>query len=179
MSIINTPKNQIPPSASLVAPRHELGFLHSASAIIDTDASVFQLYCLMTAASPSWLKSAFRIRDSISQHFHVEKIGGFSGVPPQTAPLESEKLDFFSVESISAQKLVLTSRDTHLAVMVSIDAIGVQQRRLHITTSVKTFNTFGRLYMLPVAPIHGVIIKLLLSRLPLYSPTQSLGDSNP
>lgn len=62
--------------------------------------------------------------------------------------------------------------------MVSIDATLAQPRCLHITTSVKTFNTFGRLYMLPVAPVHGLIIKLLLSHLPLHSPTRSLGDRN-
>ena len=175
---MKTPNDQIPPCASLVAAHHELNFLHSASAIIDTESTVFELYCQMTAATPAWLKGAFRLRDSISQHFHVERIGGFSGVTPQCVPTVGEKLDFFTIEAISAQKLVLTSRDTHLAVMVSIDATLAQPRCLHITTSVKTFNTFGRLYMLPVALVHGLIIKLLLSHLPLHSPTRSLGDRN-
>jgi len=176
---MKTPNAQIPPCASLVAELHELGFLHSASVIIDTESTVFELYCLMTAATPAWLKGAFRLRDSISQHFHVEKIGGFSGVTPECVPTVGEKLDFFTIEALSAHKLVLTSRDTHLAVMVSIDTTLTQPRCLHITTSVKTFNTFGRLYMLPVAPVHGPIIKLLLSRLPLHSPIRSLGDRNP
>ncbi len=176
---MKTPNAQIPPCASLLAELHELGFLHSASAIIDTESTVFELYCLMTAATPAWLKGAFRLRDSISQHFHVEKIGGFSGVTPECVPTVGEKLDFFTIEALSAHKLVLTSRDTHLAVMVSIDTTLTQPRCLHITTSVKTFNTFGRLYMLPVAPVHGPIIKLLLSRLPLHSPIRSLGDRNP
>ena len=175
---MKTSNNQIPPCASLVAARNELGFLHSASALIDTQATPLELYCQMTAATPAWLKGAFRLRDSISQHFHVERIGGFSGVTPQCAPVVGEKLDFFTIEAISAQKLVLTSRDTHLAVMVSIDTTLTQPRCLHITTSVKTLNTFGRLYMLPVAPVHGLIIKRLLSRLPLHSPTRSLGDRN-
>jgi len=37
-------------------------------------------------------------------------------------------------------------------------------QRLSITTSVKTHNAFGRLYMLPVAPAHGVIVRSMLAR---------------
>lgn len=176
---MKTSKANIPPSAHLVAARDELDFLHSSGAVIDSDACVFELYCRMTADAPAWLKGAFRVRDSISQHFNVERIGGFSGVAPRNPPAVGEKLDFFTVESLSPHNMVLTSRDTHLAVMVSIDATDVHPRTLHITTSVKTFNTFGRLYMLPVAPVHGVIIKRLLAHLPLYSPTHSLGDRHP
>lgn len=163
---MNIPNENIPLTASLVAPRNELNFLHSASAVISNDWTAFRLYCFTTSTTPGWLKSAFTVRDKISQHFNVEKIVGFSGRTPEQAPAVGEKLDFFTVEAISDEKLVLTSRDSHLAVMVSIDLIGQDTREAFITTSVKTFNTFGRLYMLPVAPAHGVIIKRMLSRLP-------------
>ena len=96
---MKTSNNQIPPCASLVAARNELGFLHSASALIDTQATPLELYCQMTAATPAWLKGAFRLRDSISQHFHVERIGGVSGVTPPCAPGGGGKLDFFPIET--------------------------------------------------------------------------------
>ena len=163
---MNTTDDNIPLIASLVAPRSELNFLHSASAAISTDWTAFRLYCFTTHSTPAWLKGAFAVRDKISQHFNVEKIGGFSGRAPNQAPIVGEKLDFFTVEAISDEKLVLTSRDSHLDVMVSIDLIGQDTREVFITTSVKTFNMFGRLYMLPVAPAHGVIVKRMLSRLP-------------
>lgn len=77
------------------------------------------------------------------------------------------RLDFFTVEDISDQQLVLTSRDTHLAVMVCMDVstgeCGFPQ--LNVTTSVKCFNTFGRLYMVPVGWVHGVIVRRMLSNL--------------
>jgi len=163
---MKTTNDNIPLTASLLAPRSELNFLHSANAVISNEWSAFRLYCFMTAGTPKWLKGAFTVRDKISQHFNVEKIGGFSGKTPEQAPVVGEKLDFFTVQAISDQKLVLTSRDSHLAVMVSIDLIGQDVREVFITTSVKTFNTFGRLYMLPVAPAHGAIIKFMLARLP-------------
>ncbi|WP_201281760.1 DUF2867 domain-containing protein [Methylosinus sp. Ce-a6] len=80
---------------------------------------------------------------------------------------------FFTVEEISANRLVLTSRDRHLAVMVCVDFfsqrnadIGVDALdRLRLTASVVTNNRFGRLYMLPVAPAHKLIVSWMLRKL--------------
>lgn len=162
---MKTSTDNIPPTAPLVAPRHELNFLHCADAASPAGWTAFQLYCFTTTATPRWLKVAFKVRDKISRHFNVEQIGGFSGKGSRSVPAVGEKLDFFTVEAISDQQLVLTSRDSHLAVMVCIEVIGQDTPRASITTSVKTFNTFGRLYMWPVAPAHGVIVRYMLSRL--------------
>lgn len=77
-------------------------------------------------------------------------------------PAVGERLDFFTVETISDQQLVLTSRDTHLAVMVCMDVYG---QSLSVTTSVLCLNTFGRLYMLPVGMVHGLIVRKMLEKL--------------
>ncbi|WP_412481491.1 DUF2867 domain-containing protein [Pseudomonas asiatica] len=109
----------------------------------------------------------FRIRDVISRRFNVAEIQGFSLCSPESVREVGERLDFFTVEDISDQQLVLTSRDTHLAVMVCMDVstgeCGFPQ--LNVTTSVKCFNTFGRLYMVPVGWVHGVIVRRMLSNL--------------
>ncbi|AGA75669.1 DUF2867 domain-containing protein [Pseudomonas plecoglossicida] len=154
-------------SAQLVAAKACLDFLHTDSVQLTVPLTALQAYCAMTSDVPGWLALAFQIRDYISRRFNVADIHGFTRRDPEHVPAVGEGLDFFTVEAISDQQLVLTSRDTHLAVMVCMDVstgeCGFPQ--LNVTTSVKCFNTFGRLYMVPVGWVHGVIVRRMLSNL--------------
>lgn len=151
-------------SAQLVAAPAELDFLHCDGISVTAPMTAFQAYCAMTSDVPGWLAQAFRLRDFISRRFNVTAIHGFSSRSPERVPAVGEYLDFFMVEAISAQQLVLTSRDTHLAVMVSMDLDEQEggRQRLSVTTSVRCFNRFGRLYMLPVGKAHGPIVRRML-----------------
>lgn len=130
----------------------------------------FEAYCAMTRKISIPLRFAFFMRDKISGLFKVGAIYGFKGERPSSVPEVGSKLDFFTVEAVSDNQLVLISKDKHLAVMVSIDIIlqidgsstKNRLRWLHITTSVKTYNWFGKIYMLPVVPAHKIIVKNML-----------------
>ena len=74
-------------------------------------------------------------------------------------------LDFFLVEHVSDDVLSLSERDTHLDVLTCISVSG---HELTITSSVQIHNTFGRLYMLPVAPAHKLIVRSFPRRLQDY-----------
>lgn len=154
-------------STQLVAAQADLDFLHSDCVQLTAPMSALQAYCAMTSDIPGWLARAFRIRDFISRRFNVADIHGFSSRDPGQVPAVGERLDFFTVEAISDRQLVLTSRDTHLAVMICMDVsageCGLLQ--LSVTTSVKCLNTFGRLYMVPVGRVHGVIVRRMLANL--------------
>jgi hypothetical protein len=154
-------------SAQLVAAEADLDFLHSDSIQLTARLTALQAYCAMTSDVPVWLAGAFRIRDFISRRFNVADIQGFSPRDSGHVPAIGERLDFFTVEAISDQQLVLTSRDTHLAVMVCMDVSTAECNlpQLKVTTSVKCFNTFGRLYMVPVGRVHGVIVRRMLGNL--------------
>ncbi|BBH44046.1 DUF2867 domain-containing protein [Pseudomonas sp. KU43P] len=156
--------------AQLLAAPVDLDFLHSDSVPLTKSLTALQAYCAMTSHVPGWLATAFRIRDVISRRFNVAEIQGFSPRSPESVPEVGECLDFFTVEAICDQQLVLTSRDRHLAVMVCMDVstgeYGLPQ--LNVTTSVKCFNTFGRFYMVPVGRVHGVIVRRMLANLQGY-----------
>jgi hypothetical protein len=153
--------------AQLLAAPADLDFLHSASVPLTTPLTALQAYCAMTSHIPAWLAGAFRLRDFISRRFNVADIHGFTSRSPEHVPQVGECLDFFTVEAISDQQLVLTSRDIHLAVMVCMDSTAEcgNRQRLSVTTSVQCFNTFGRLYMLPVGLVHGPIVRRMLANL--------------
>ena len=104
---------------------------------------------------------ALRLRDAIAGRFGVKAIGGFSG--ERRLPVrEGDTLDFFLVEHSAPDMLVLTERDRHLDVMICLATSG---HRLTITSSVVVHNAFGRAYMVPVAPIHRLILAADLRRL--------------
>ncbi|WP_216825471.1 DUF2867 domain-containing protein [Kiloniella sp. EL199] len=63
---------------------------------------------------------------------------------------------------MSPNVLTLTVRDKHLDVMTCITTDGT---KLTITSSVKTHNLFGRIYMLPVSIAHRLIVPSDLKRL--------------
>ncbi len=98
-------------SAQLVAAPAELNFLHSDGIGVTAPMTAIQAYCAMTSEVPGWLAVAFRLRDFISRRFNVATIHGFSSRNPERVPAVGELLDFFTVEAISDQQLVLTSRD--------------------------------------------------------------------
>ena len=157
---------------SIIAAKSGLAFYHCSTAEIDVGIDTSRAYSLMTQDPPWPLRMAFSVRDRISALFGVSKIHGFVGNIPSTDPAVGEKLHFFLVEYCSPSKLVLTSRDVHLSVMVCIEIIdnyaGCKTKRLCVTTSVQTHNLFGKIYMMPVGPAHKVILWRLLRRVATF-----------
>ncbi|WP_151717727.1 DUF2867 domain-containing protein [Gemmobacter serpentinus] len=150
---------------TLVAPREGLAYFDRQAVPLPCPMSPLAAWNAIMADPLPGMALAFRIRDAISARFGVARIGGFSGQRvTQVAP--GDRLDFFLVEGSTEHELVLTARDRHLDVMISIETMGeTLGRQLSITASVITHNTFGRAYMIPVAPAHRLIVRLMLKRL--------------
>jgi Protein of unknown function (DUF2867) len=151
----------LPANAQLVAPRDRLAFLDSQSVLLAQPTTAIQAWNRVMERPLPGLKAAFWLRDQISSWFGVARIGGFSGRSAQL-PRVGDHLDFFLVEQVSDGCLSLTARDRHLDTMTCVTVTG---QRLAITSSVVTHNLFGRLYMVPVAPAHRVIVWWMLRRL--------------
>lgn len=156
-----TPAVPAPVVPALVAARDQLAYFASQSVTLPLTIGPLEVWNRMMAAPLPGMALAFRIRDAISARFGVERIGGFSG-RPAGQPRPGDRLDFFTVEAISPDQLVLTARDRHLDVMISTDCNGPQ---VTVTASVVTHNLFGRAYMLPVGPAHRLIVRLMLNQL--------------
>lgn len=148
-------------SAEFVAPRDQLAYYDRQTLTLPHPMTPLEVWRQMMARPLPLIGLAFRIRDAIAARFGVKRIGGFTGA--QVADVQAgDKLDFFLVERISPTALTLTERDRHLDVMISVTVNGTE---LAITASVVTHNGFGRAYMLPVAPAHGLIVWALMRRL--------------
>lgn len=145
----------------VLAPAAELDFLDTRCTDLPRPVTPLEAWRLMHARPLPGLRLAFRLRDAISACFGVRRIGGISGQMPEQVRA-GDKLDFFLVEAVSDRILTLTVRDRHLDVMTCLSS---NNGVLTVTSSVKTHNWFGRIYMLPVRPAHKLIVNLCLKRL--------------
>ena len=145
----------------LVAPRETLDFYDARGIDLPHPMTALEGWTMAMRQPLPGVALAFRIRDAISARFGVKRIGGFSGRQDQ-APKVGDKLDFFVVERIAPEILTLSERDRHLDV---VTCITTYDQRLTITSSVKVHNGFGRLYMIPVAPAHRLIVTTILRRI--------------
>lgn len=144
----------------LVAPLTDLSFLDIQSMELPRPMTPLQAWRFVLGQPIPLFALAFRLRDAIAARFGVKRLGGFRGQPPESVQ-PGDRVEFFLVEESTPEVLVLTERDRHLDVMT---AVSVQGQRLSVTSSVVTHNFFGRLYMLPVAPAHRLIVRYLFRR---------------
>jgi Protein of unknown function (DUF2867)/Zinc-binding dehydrogenase len=145
----------------LVGPRDQLAFLNCQSVLLPQPITALEAWRRIMARPLPGLGVAFALRDAISARFGVKRIGGFSGGLVEV-PQVGGHLDFFLIERLEDTMMTLTARDRHLDVMICIEIEGCT---IKITASVVTHNLFGRLYMIPVAPAHRLIVWLMLRRL--------------
>jgi hypothetical protein len=141
--------------------RSSLDYFDMQQIILPREVSPLEVWNTTMAHPQPLLKMAFRVRDAVSSLFGVKRIGGFSGRWAEAVSV-GDKLDFFLVEHVDQNCLVLTERDRHLDVMT---CISTQDRAATITSSVRVHNLFGRLYMIPVGIAHRWIVRGMLRRL--------------
>lgn len=145
----------------LIGPREQLAYLDRRSIELPVAISPLEAWNLMMAQPLPLLKAAFWLRDAISAWFGVKRIGGFTRQHRASVQV-GDHLDFFLVEGVTSDALLLTERDKHLDVMT---CISTQGNRLIITSSVVVHNGFGRAYMLPVGQAHKWVVQNMLTRL--------------
>lgn len=148
-------------SIRTLKPIPELHYYDSQSILLPFAMTPLEAWNIATGGPKPILQLAFQIRDMISSRFGVQRIGGFSGSRVETVQA-GDRLDFFLVENVTPNRLILTVRDRHLDVMI---CLLIKDCVLSVTASVVTHNAFGRLYMLPVGPAHRFIVKQDLKRL--------------
>jgi len=144
----------------LVAPRERLAFLDARTLELPEAMTALEAWNGLIGGRMPMMALAMRLRDLACRPFGIAPIGGF-GVRRATAVRPGDRLDFFTVEAVADDRLVLVVRDHHLDVM---NAVTVAGRRMTVTTSVVVHNLVGRLYMIPVAPAHRVIARVLTAR---------------
>lgn len=143
-------------------------FAHAASIALPVrPTSALQVYLDMARQAPRWLDGLMRVRNAGMRRLGMKDLGALRDVPA-TAPAglqPGQRLGIFSVHTLSDDAVVLGDADRHLQVLLSLQlmpqAVGCE---LKMGCVVHLRRPFGRLYMLPVAPLHRRIVPHLLER---------------
>lgn len=123
-------------------------------------------YLAVMAQTPSWADACMAVRNTVVRAFGLKDVGRAAAVPPAShaATLRpGERVGIFTIRSVCEREAVLEVRDTHLDVLLSVYKHD-DPARVTVSTLVFQHNWLGRLYMLPVAPMHRIIVRSTLSK---------------
>lgn len=143
-------------------------FAHAARIVLPgAPASAAQAYLDIARQVPGWFDGLMRLRNRGMRLLGMKDLGAIRAVPPQ--PPETlavgQRLGIFGVQSLAPDAIVLEDDDRHLHVWLSVELRPLAQGcELQLATIVHLHRGIGRAYMLPVAPLHRVIVPWLLER---------------
>ncbi len=144
---------------------HALDYFDEQSVILDHQLTPFEVYKQMTSNPPSLVRGLFRFRDLLGYPFGIRPIEGFGSASKYMRD-GVEYVDFFELVSSDDQSLRLASSDHHLDVLIDIRTGVVETgHQVKLTARVKCKNRIGLLYMLPVRPIHRLLVRYMLQKL--------------
>lgn len=123
--------------------------------------SALQAYRDMVATVPGWFDGLMAMRNGGMRLLGMKDLGSLRAVRAVTDPQPGERLGIFTLQQCTQDAIVLEDDDRHLRVQLALQWRG---DLLEVATLVHTHNAFGRLYMLPVAPVHRLIVPHLLRR---------------
>ncbi|MGE8407955.1 MAG: DUF2867 domain-containing protein [Pseudomonas sp.] len=119
-------------------------------------------YQRMSRAVPSWVNKAIRLRDVVVRPFGLKPVAGFN-LHEQKTPRVGDNLDFFQIAAVTDKELVLSLKDSHLDVLISVHLDPNNQ--LSLTSIVEPHNALGRLYMRLIAPFHRRVVRAMLGQI--------------
>lgn len=146
----------------LHAQRRAADFSHACQVAAPRQGrSALQAYRDMAATVPAWFDGLMAVRNGGMRLLGMKHLGSLRAVQDVADPRPGERLGIFTLQQCTPDAIVLEDDDRHLRVQLALQWRG---DLLEVATLVHSHNAFGRLYMLPVAPVHRMIVPYLLRR---------------
>ncbi|HSV51785.1 MAG TPA: DUF2867 domain-containing protein [Burkholderiaceae bacterium] len=166
------------PQASAIHARVAGSHFHDSYSIDVANASRTALghFFDTVAQTPGWVNVLMAMRNRVVALFglkHLGHLGKVDAAKPEQAYAPGDRVGIFTLVSNTPDEVILEDNDKHLHVMLSVlrlppGASGT--RAIAVSTVVHIHNTLGRLYMIPVAPIHKLIVPSVLARIARIRP---------
>jgi hypothetical protein len=122
-------------------------------------------YLTFAARTPRWIARLMAVRNAAVRLLGLKDVGALANVPPPSAAGSlgpGDRVGIFTIRSVRDDEAVLEILDSHLDVVLSVYRHGGSPVRLTTSTLVFYHNFVGRLYMLPVAPMHRIVVRAVL-----------------
>jgi hypothetical protein len=136
--------------------------------------SALHAYLAFAAQTPKWIDFLMAIRNAAVRLLGLKDVGNLADVPPPSAASTlkpGDRVGIFTIRSVCDDEAVLEIIDSHLDVVLSVYRHDGMPQRLTVSTLVFYHNGVGRLYMLPVAPMHRLVVRSILSSRPALTAT--------
>ena len=164
--------SEVPPESAINA-RLSGAYFHDCYVISvpDTTRTALGYFLTAVANTPPWVNSLMALRNQTVRLVGLKNLGGLGELnasKPASAYAPGDRAGIFTLISNSPNEALLGDCDKHLDVVLSVykhpsTQSGVQS--VSVTTVVHVHNLLGRIYMLPVAPLHRLITPAVLTRI--------------
>ncbi|MDQ1814744.1 DUF2867 domain-containing protein [Massilia sp. CCM 9210] len=165
-----TPVETVVPASSAIAALLPGAYFHDAWAIApdDANATALELFLKVSASTPGWVNTLMTLRNRVVAMLGLKNLGTLSGLDPAkpaSAYRPGDRVGIFTLFANTPDEVLLGDKDKHLDVVVSVHrAVDAGNGKVLATVStvVHVHNWLGRLYMLPVTPLHRMIAPAVL-----------------
>ena len=165
--------SDVPPASAINAQLPNANFYDCYGiSVPDADTNHIALAYFLKAMgnSPAWTNSLMVLRNKVVRLFGLKDLGGFGGLnlskhASDYAP--GDRVGIFTLISNSPHEALLGDSDKHLDVVLSVFKHSPTDGyvTISVTTVVHVHNFLGRIYMLPVKPLHKLIAPAVISRI--------------
>jgi hypothetical protein len=161
------------PAGSLIARQLPGAHFHDAWSVEPADPALCALGQFLKAAqaTPAWVNGLMTLRNQVVPRLGLKDLGhlnGFDADKPVDQYKAGDRVGIFTLIENHADEVLLGDTDRHLDVMLSVHKgqnSETGRTVLTVSTVVHIHNLLGRLYMLPVAPVHRLIVPSVLKAL--------------
>ena len=119
-------------------------------------------------ATPKWVDGLMQARNQLVRLAGLKHLGGLSGVRMSKTASDyrpGERVGIFTLFANEENEALLGDKDKHLEVTLSVHKSAPRDGEpviVTVTTVVHLKNLVGRIYMIPVAPIHKLIVPTVM-----------------
>jgi len=129
---------------------------------VDTHLTIQEIYHKIFSDTPLWIKRLMKMRNRLVAMVGLKTNIKHREEGQSQIVLSDSSVGFFEIYHIGEEEVVAGEKDKHLDFVVSVLR---EKDKVTISTLVQYNNTFGRLYMLVISPIHKIIVKRMIRRL--------------
>ena len=164
------PRETSAPAGSRVSALVPGSYFHDAWQVEAGDPNLSALGQFLQAvkSTPAWVSACMTLRNQVVGLFGLKNLGSLQDVRASKAASEykpGDRVGIFTVFENTADEVLLGDKDKHLDVTLSVHrapAADGLSAVVTVTTVVTVHNLLGRLYMIPVAPMHRMIAPSVL-----------------
>jgi Protein of unknown function (DUF2867) len=164
------PRETVPPLNSQAARLLVGSDFHDAWSIKSKAVELSALGHFIAAVerTPRWVNACMALRNRTVALLGLKNLGHLSALARDKLPSEyrpGDRVGIFTLFEGTFDEALLGDKDKHLNVVLSVHRSqfpGASEVLITVTTVVHVHNALGRIYMLPVKPMHRVIAPAVL-----------------